>query len=369
MKILLGAVVSLEPYSPGMAWNWLQYAIGLRRLGHEVHFIEELPEAHASRARFRSTLGRFDLYDSACQIANGSGSTFGLSRRELIAAAKDADLLLNMSGHVRADWVLEHVRRRVYVDQDPVYTQLWAATYGADLNLAAHDVFFSVGLNIGTERSPIPTNGLDWRPTLPPVVPDLWPARNGDPRRFRTIASWSGSGELRHRGQIYRSKYPEFLRFAELPGRAGQAMELALKPSSYCNDDPGIRKLRANGWTIVDAGTVAELERYQTYIARSRAEIGIAKNAYVAGASGWFSDRSAHFLATGKPVLAQSTGLERCLQTGEGFLTFATLEEAVEGVERINRDYRRHCLAARKFAEDHLDYRVVLPALLEASTG
>src|SRR6266540_4577699 len=209
MRILLGAVVSLHPYSPGMAWNWLQYAVGLRRLGHEVHWVEELAPAHcttadwrpapsersATRERFRSTLARFGLLDSACQVYDGGEETYGLSREQLTAAAKDADLLLNLSGHVRAGWVLEHVRRRVYVDQDPVYTQLWAAEYGADLNFAAHDVFFSVGLNVGTPHSPVPTCGIDWRPTLPPVVPDLWPVANGAaPAAFATIASWSGGG-------------------------------------------------------------------------------------------------------------------------------------------------------------------------------
>jgi hypothetical protein len=381
MRILLGAVVSLHPYSPGMAWHRLQYAVGLRRLGHEVHWVEELGAAHcttadgrpapyersANRERFRSTLGRFGLLAAGCQIYDGGEETCGLTREQLTAAAKDADLLLNMSGHVRADWVLEHVRRRAYVDQDPVYTQLWAAEYGADLNFAAHDVFFSVGLNVGTPHSPVPTCDVDWRSTLPPVVPDLWPVANGAaPAAFATIASWSGAGELSYRGRTYGSKYREFRRLAELPSLSGQQMQVALKPDSYRDDDEGILALRAGGWTVVDGGAIGDLDSYQAYIRSSRAEIGVAKNAYVEGSSGWFSDRSSHFLASGRPVLAQSTGFERCLPTGVGLMTFRTLDEARDGVERINRDYRRHCIAARAFAEEHLDYRTVLTTLLDA---
>jgi hypothetical protein len=369
MKILLGAVISLRPYSAGTAWNWLQHAVGLRRLGHEVHCIEEVPASDAGSfdgERFRSTLRRFGLLDLAWRISATGEPMDGRSRRDLIALARDADLLVNMSGHVRADVVLEHVHRKAYVDQDPVYTQLWAAEYGADLNFSAHDVFVSVGLNVGTRHSPVPTCAVDWRHTLPPIVPELWPRNGSSGTRFTTIASWTGAGELEYRGQLYGSKYREFRRFAELPTRAGQEMEVALKAETYRDDDPGIVAMRANGWTVADAGCVGDLDAYQAYIARSRAEIGIAKHAYVAGTSGWFSDRSAHFLASGKPVLAQSTGFERLLPTGEGIVTFRTMEEAQEGVARINGDYARHRRAARAFADEHLDYRRVLPALLEA---
>jgi hypothetical protein len=130
-------------------------------------------------------------------------------------------------------------------------------------------------------------------------------------------------------------------------------------------DEADIRLLKDNGWVLTEASLIADLSSYQRYIARSRAEIGIAKNAYVKGCSGWFSDRAAHYLASGKPVLAQSTGFERCVPTGRGLLTFRNMEEAVAGVEEINRDYEAHCRAAREFAEEYLDYRKVLPEMLE----
>lgn len=379
MRILLGAMISLPPYSPGNAWNRLHYALGFRELGHEVYFLEEVGpgacldrqgrqcafEHSVNRELFRSTMDRFGLMERACLIYNGGEATFGLSLGAAAAAAKEADLLLNISGHVRADPVLANVRRRVYLDQDPVYTQLWHAEYGKAFNFANHDVYFSVGLNIGTAHTAIPDCGIPWRHTLPPVVLDHWPVRS-DPScgRFTTVASLGRYSDLCYRGEWYRSKQDELRRFAELPRRAGQEFEIALK--GYDEDDANLRLLRDNGWRLLDASRIADLSGYQEYIARSQAEIGLTKNAYVKGCSGWFSDRSAAYLASGKPVLAQSTGLERCLPTGRGFLTFRDMEEAVAGVERIDRDYGAHCRAAREFAEEYFDYRKVLPRMLEA---
>jgi len=379
MRIILGAVISIPPYSAGMAWNWMQFAEGLRRLGHDVYYVEEVApgwcrdaaggpcefERSLNRDLFQTTMERFGLMEHACQLYAGGEATFGLSLESLIAVSKDADLLVNMSGHITSDVVLGNARRRVYVDQDPVFTQLWHAEYGKDLNFKAHDVFFSVGLNIGTPYSPIPDCGLDWHHVLPPVVLDYWtPGREPPGGSFTSVASWSGYGDLQYRGEWYRTKYEEFKRFAGLPGKVAQPLELALK--SYREGDAGIGLLRENGWLLSDASRIGDLAGYQRYIARSRAEIGIAKNAYVKACSGWFSDRSAHYLASGRPVLAQSTGFERSVPPGRGLLAFGSMEEAIEGIEAINRDYDAHCLAARHVAEEWLDYRKVLPGMLDA---
>lgn len=384
MKIIVGAVISLPPFSPGMAWNWMHHVLGLRDLGHEVWYVEELepewwtdaagrpcrPEASVNRALFERTIRRFGLAGRAVQLST-TGEAVGLPAEALAELAGDADLLINMSGHVRSELILGRVKRRVYVDQDPVYTQLWHAEYGHTSHLEAHDAFFSVGLNVGTEHSHVPDCGITWHHVLPPVVLDHWAVSRGEPLgAFTTIASWSGYRDLSYRGEWYRSKHPEFTRLADLPRLTGRPFEVALK--AYREDDPDIGRLRKGGWRLAGAGRIAGLDAYQRYIARSRAEIGVAKGAYVTGRSGWFSDRSAHYLASGRPVLAQSTGFERCLPTGRGLLTFATLEEAASAVAEIDRDYESHCAAARKLAEDHLDHRKVLPPMLErcvAETG
>jgi len=371
----------VSPYAPGIACDWPQIAVGFQRLGHEVYYVEEVEpnwcvdsegrqcpfERSINRELFQATMEWFGLWDRACQIYNRGEATSGLPLRSLAALAKGADLLVNISGHVKTDIILSNVQRRVYVDQDPVYTQLWCAEYGKELNFKAHDVFFTVGLNIGTRCSPIPDCGVQWHPILPPVVPEFWPFRI-DPacNRFTTVASWGGFGDVSYRGEWYRSKYEEFERFAGLPGKVNQGLEVALR--RYRDDDIRVQRLKDNGWLLFEASQITDLSSYQRYIARSRAEIGIAKNAYVKGHSGWFSDRAAHYLVSGKPVLAQATGFERHLPTGQGLLAFSTMEEAVAGIESINRDYETHCRAARRLAEEYLDSRKILTQMLEIAT-
>jgi len=381
MRIIIGSVISIFPYSAGMAWNWMQHAIGFQRLGHDVYYVEQVEprwcvdsnrnpcsfEDSVNRRLFQRTMQQFGFMDRACQVWRGGEATFGMSLDELAAVCRQTDLLLNISGHIKMPLVLESVKRRVYMDQDPVYTQLWRAEYGKELNFKAHDAFLTVGLNIGTPDSPIPDGGVDWSHALPPVVLDCWPAAAApSDGRFTTIGSWKGHPDVCYRGESYGSKGVEFKRFTPLPAKVDQQFEAALR--RHHRDDESVRLLRDNGWVVTDSGRITDLMDYQDYIAGSRAEIGIAKNAYVKARSGWFSDRTCHYLASGRPALVQATGFEQRLPTGRGLLSFSTMEEAVEGVERINSDYPGHCRAAREIAEEYLDYRKVLPKMLEDCT-
>jgi hypothetical protein len=380
MRIIVGAVISRSPLIAGSVWNRIHRLIGLQRLGHEVFFVEEVTpnrcvdangkgtdfEHCVNRSVFCATMERFGVLDRACQIYNQGEATVGLSRASLVAMCKEADLLFNMSGHVASDIVLDHVKRRVYVDEDPVYTQLWHAEYGVDLNFDCHDAFLSVGLNIGTPACCIPDCGVKWGHFLPPVILDWWPASFDASRKtFSTIAAWNQFGDLAYRGEWYRSKAHELKRFAELPRQAKQAMEIVLQRPN--NEETEINRLRQNGWIVSEPSHIGGLTGYQQFIQGSRAEIGIAKHAYVNARSGWFSDRSAHYLASGRPVLAQSTGVEGVVPCDRGFVTFDGDEEAVAGVEAINGDYEAHCRAAREFAAEYLDYRKVLPKMIESS--
>jgi hypothetical protein len=384
MKIVLGAVISLPPISAGCAWNRLQYLLGLRRLGHDVVFVEEVKPKWAvdaagrqcayqdsqNRRGFMDIMEQFELTEHCCQVYNAGEATTGLSRDAMHAFAASADLLIDISGHVTTESILDAPHRRAYLDQDPVFTQLWRAEYGKDLNLDHYDVFFTVGLNIGTPFSAIPDCGIDWHHTLPPVVPDLWKNRQDealDPHApFTTVASLYGYSDLCFRGEWYRTKNEEFRRFAELPVRSGQAFEVLVK--EFREDDDNVRLLRANGWRVRKSAEM-DLPAYRDYIAASRGEIGITKGAYVKGRSGWFSDRTASYLASGRPALAQSTGFEHCLPTGLGLLCFEDNDQAAAAVESINTRYPSHCRAAREFADQYLDYRKVLPAMLELATA
>ncbi len=381
MTILVGSVISRYPCVPGSALNRLNFIAGLQRLGREVYFVEEIGAdacvdargepcpygASANRDLFLELMAQFGLSERSCQVFASGEQTAGLTLKELLNRTKDA-LLINMSGHVTLESVLSNAARRVYVDQDPVYTQLWRSKYEVNLNFDAHEVFFSVGLNIGTEHSPIPDAGVTWQPLLPVIVPELWSDADTDKTpsetgRFTTIASWSGYGDLEYNGEWYGAKHEMFTAFAELPKLSGQPFEVALK--SYRDEDEGIRVLRRGGWCISSAKGLTSLDRYRHFITHSKAEIGIAKTAYVKGNSGWFSDRAAHYLASGRPILAQSTGFERVLPTGEGVVTFETLEDAAVGADLISAEYSEHAKAARAFAGEYLDYRKVLPEMLE----
>jgi hypothetical protein len=378
LRVVLGTIVSLVPFSAGTAWSWMQWAVGLRRLGHDVIYLEQLdpawcvdergdacsPGTSVNRNFFVATMRRFGFQGSSWQIDH-RGEPIAGPREELDRRLAGTDLLVNISGHIRADSVLEQASRRVYVDTDPVYTQLWCGAYGKELGLDRHDVFATVGLNIGTPATDIPSCGLDWRHVLPPVVPDLWAGPDAPPvGRFTTIASWEVFGHLVHNGRWYRGKRASFERVADLPRRvAGQEFELALR---WQHPDDELLA-RRQGWHVVEAGrVVGDLDAYQGYVSASHGEIGIAKEAYVTANSGWFSDRSAHYLAASRPVVAQATGAEAHLPTGTGLMVFDTCESAADVVEEVNAAYGAHCRAARELAAEYFDYRQVLPAFLEA---
>ena len=382
LRIIVGAALCPVPFSPGMAWDRMDLVSGLRALGHDVLFVEEIedtwltdelgrpsPYEHsANRRRFLEIAAEFGLGGRACQLLRGSMTTAGIALDELVQFGRSADLLINVSGHVQTAAVLEGPRVRAYVDQDPVYTQLWSVTYNKDLGFANHDVFFTVGLNIGTDRSPIPSAGIAWHHLLPGVMLDHWPTTDTPAgASLTTVASWTGYGDVEHQGIWYRSKYAEFERFARLPRRVRPSLEVLLKP--FGGEDDGIRLLRDNGWHVVLNGGEGDMDTYRRYIAGSIGEIGIAKHAYVEGRSGWFSDRSARYLASGRPVVAQATGFEDVLPVGAGLLAFRDEDEAVAAIAEIDRNHRRHAIAAREFAAAYLDHRSVLPRLLEVALG
>ncbi|MCI0417375.1 hypothetical protein L0222_31810 [bacterium] len=380
MKILIAAMITPFPYpSPGMLLHRMQYVQGLRRLGHEVYLVEEvepdwcvdmngLPcdfEHTVRRQLFADVVRQYELQDHSCQIYNHGEDTFGLSLSSVKDLAGQTDLLLNWSGHLKTEWILDRVKRRVYIDQDPVFTQLWVAEYGKDLNFKNHDAFLSVGLNIGTGRTNIPDCGVKWNPLLPPVVLEDWRFEiDPSPNAFTTIASWSGYGDVSFDGEWFSSKWQEFKRFAELPVLSKQPFEVVLK--DFSPEDEGIQLLKSSGWILKNGGEIKDVSGYLSYIRRSRAEIGIAQNAYVKANSGWFSDRWSHYLASGKPVLAQSTGFEDSLSADAGMLSFRNMEEAIQGIDSINSNYAGHCEAARDFAETYLDYKKTLPAMLQS---
>ena len=278
---------------------------------------------------------------------------------EPLSASGD-DLVLSVMGCLPA--CNGHTGMRVFLDIDPGYPQMWRELGLADM-FAGHDTLATVGGNIGRAGCRIPTCGLGWVTTAPPVSLTDWPAVPGG-RTFTTVAKWRNPyGTVTFDGRTYGSRVHEFRKFMELPRLVGAEFELALDIDGTEVSD--LEALERNGWRLVDPVTVAGTpERYRDYIQGSGAEFCVAQNMYVATRSGWLSDRSVCYLASGKPVLAQDTGFSADYPVGEGLIAFSTLEEAAAGVAEISEHYEGHSHAARALAEEYFDAATVVGRLL-----
>jgi hypothetical protein len=367
MRLILGGMVAGVPGHGGATWAALQYALGLRALGHDVLVLDEVrgPGDPAARAACLSHVATaFDLDGRAALLAGGGQAT-GLSYEDVLAFAAEADLLVNLAGTVRDPRVLERVARRLLVDLDPAFTQLWHAQ-GVDVGVDAHDRFASVGLRLHAEECAVPDGGVRWAPTLPPVALDRWPVVQEPPSEGVTaIANWRSYGTIEHDGMRYGQKAHSVRALIELPRLTAEPPRFALLI------DPGesadIAALHAHGWVLIDAAReTATPEAYARFVRASAAELGIAKEGYAVSRCGWFSDRSACYLASGRPVVAQRTGWERVLPEGEGLLGFDDAAEAADALAAVAAEPARHAAAARALAEERLDARRVLPELLEA---
>ena len=371
-RVILGTRdTSRWPEFAGSTWVRLQYMLGLAALGVECIWVDRLsavdPLEHPHPLdylveRFARTARQFGFEDRYCIVYNRGEKHFGLSGQALHGLIESADLLLNISGHLPTDSPLMRVPRRAYVDVDPGFTQIWAAQY--DMGVARHNFFFTVGQNVGTPRFAIPLGGADWKPILPPVALDHWPARiDSHCKRIGTIGDWRGNQHAIHDAEYYGGKRREYIRLLHLPKRAGQVIELALCIGSEDWEDIGL--LQEIGWKILDPYLYAgDPESYRHFIQHSRAEFSVAKSGYVKSNSGWISDRTACFLASGKPALVQSTGYEWRFPEQKGLVMFRTQEEAIASLAAINDDYLGHCHAARRLAERHFDSKAVLGSML-----
>jgi len=368
VAIVSGAVAN-KLGNAGAAWTRLSWALGLRRLGFDVLFVEELAASGAWRNEadwFRTVMQAGGLWGSALLMERGSGETVGLSYAEARNRADGAGLLVNISGHLRDRELLRAARRRVYVDLDPGYTQTWhAAGWDVD-HIAAHDGHVTVGERIGEPSCRVPADGVRWRAIRQPVCLEDWPVAAGDPSRLTTVASSRGSlGTIEVAGRHRGGKVHEFRRFAELATRVPQSCEVALE--THPADTRDRLQLVDNGWRVLrPAEVVGSPHAFRHYIQGSGGEFSVAQGVYVATRCGWFSDRTVRYLASGKPALVQDTGFSERYPVGEGLLAFSTLEEAVNGAAQLAADYERHARAARALAEEYFASDRVLGELLEA---
>jgi hypothetical protein len=384
--ILVSGALANKPWNGGEAWVRLSWALGLRRLGNRVYLVEQIApgtcvdregnatsfEASENLAFFRHVVRAFDLAECASLIC-GDGEAFeGLPREALLSAADDADLLVNISGHL--DWppLFDRVRCKAYIDIDPGFTQFWHQQGTAGARLDGHDFYFTIAENIGRDDCTIPTCGINWLPIRQPVVLEDWPVCPADsfgttaPIRFTTVASWRGSfGTVTAGGRTFGLKVHEFRKVLPLPGRVPSCtFEIAL--AIHADDQRDLDSLRASGWRIENPRSVAaDPDAFRRYVQESAAEFSVAQGIYVETRSGWVSDRTVRYLASGRPVLVQDTGLTSNYPCGSGLVTFSDLDGAAEAAERIGRDYVAHARAARALAERYFESGRVLTGLLK----
>ncbi|MBV8986453.1 MAG: hypothetical protein JO248_18640 [Acidimicrobiia bacterium] len=375
MKIVVAGFIVRYPLG-GNAWHQLQYVLGLERLGHDVAFVEhaawdescfdpvdDVMTSDPTRglAFLRDVWERHGVRASWCYV-DERGGEHNMTRQELEVKCGEADLLINI-GNV--NWLpeFELCRRRALVDIDPVFTQIGAV--GMIDPHEHHDILFTFGENMAGAGAAVPFDAAHWLPTRQPIVLDCWPARPGDPSAAMTsVINWTAYGDHVFEGQTFGQKDRQFEPFFDLPRTVDRPMELALGAPLDVQD-----RLRCGGWAVVDPMAVSRnTATFQGYLAASSAEFCVAKHGYVISRSGWFSDRSACYLAAGRPVILEDTGFSAVLPCGDGLLPFSSPGDARAAIKAVDSNYDHHCRAAREVAEEYFDSDVILTALLERAT-
>lgn len=372
MNIIVAGIMGRYPYG-GVAWCSVMYLLGLRQLGHRVWYLEDTGECNydpaantlATDPRYglqfiRDSLAPFGLADHWYYV-DYLGGCHGLERVKWLEVCGAADLFLDLSGGCWF-WRDEYasIPHSAFIDSDPAFTQL-AIAKGTDWYVDFFRRFgtlFTFGRNIGTAASQVPTSGFDWQHTWQPVCMEEWHPTGSEPRDcFTTVMTW----KIESFQDIGGNKDAEFLKVLNIPSLTGVPIELAVNGPQEL--------LRRHGWKCHDAFDVSKtLGQYRDYVQSSRGEFSVAKQTYVRTNSGWFSDRTECYLASGRPAVVQDTGFSAHLPVGVGLISFRTVDEAVAGLESVTADYSRHANAARELAVAHFSPESVLVPLLEKAT-
>lgn len=372
MKIILAGTIGHSGLG-GQAWACLQYLLGFRALGHDVYYLEDCGDAtwNWEEGDWDYGLDYPAAYVQDCLRPFGFGdrwiyrveaSTRGMSLESFLNVCSSADLLVFRAAPV---WVwrpeYDRPRRRAFIDVDPGFTQIAIANGDKGLaeGTARCETRFTIGQRLGADDCPIPTAGGPWLKTLPPVFLPEWPFVPSPGICFSSVVRWQGFREAKYGGASYGQRDQEFQKFLELPRRTSQKFRLALM-----GIDP--ENLTRFGWEVSPGEIISKTPAlYRQFIQQSRGEFSVPKHGYVSAHSGWFSDRSVCYLASGRPVLIEDTGLCDWLPIGEGVVVFKDMESARVGTEDINSDHTRHSRAARRLAEQVFSTQHILPVFLE----
>jgi hypothetical protein len=368
----------------GVVWQHVHYIVGLQRLGHEVYYIEdsarlpydpvayEVNESYRYAAKILDQLARefgFEGRWAYCARYLKTPECAGLPLSKVRELYLEADAILNVCGAQEMNEDLLKSDRMIYVESDPGVEQMKIDNDGGRVPeyLKQHHALFTFGELVGTPDFAVPTHGVRWLPTRQPVVTDFW-RTDGAPRpgaRFTSVANWNTSGrkDVVWRGSNYLwSKSLEFLKFVEAPARSGEPFELATE----IKDEHALKRFQSNQWELTDPNPISiHMHQYCDYLRGSKGEFTVAKDQYVRLNTGWFSDRTACYLACGRPAITQETLFTKMYGGEKGLLAFKTLEDIAEAVRSINLDYAAHCKAAYEIAAEVFEATKVLDSLLK----
>lgn len=387
LRIVVGGFLGLLP-AGGITWDYVQYPAGFAALGHDVWYVEDTrlwpvyqdddpagASCHANVAHLAAVMPAFGLDGRWAYRDEASGECFGLPLARLREICRTADLFVNVSCStaMRDDYAA--IPARLLVDTDPMFTQVQAETAasftagggGMRRLLAAHTHHFTFGESVGRPECRMPACGVTWIPTRQPVLLDRWtPEPPPTGAAFTTVMNWAAGKPLAWDGDTWGQKDVEFLRFLDLPARVPE-LRLALVATQTGGAPLPRARIEAAGWTLDPPARVADWTAYARYLSASAGECGVAKETYVKARTGWFSCRSACYLAAGRPVVTQDTGWSRHLPTGEGLFAFDTMDEAADALRQVAADPVHHARAARAIAAEHFDSHRVLGRLLAAA--
>ena len=398
LRIIVTGLIAQHPTLGGVTWDYLQYMLGLHRLGHDVFYFEDSGEwpynldggstgndwvardPSANINHLASIMSRFGMEGRWAYHFPIADQWFGLTDSKRKEVLQTADLLINVSGTLMDLSEYRLIPRRAYIDSDPVFTQLKLALGNLEFRarVDAHNVHFTFGETLAIDH--VPPTGHDWKPTRSPIVLDVWDAPPPVRNVLTTVMNWTSYKPLQYKGKVYGQKDIEFKKFLQLPNltRTVARFEIAMPDLHHLDweteqalSDPAppplspTARLAQHGWSVVKpADHCGTLDAYRDYVQSSAAEWSVAKNGYVQGQSGWFSCRSSCYLAAGRPVVVQDTGFSKVIPTGNGILTFTTPDEAVHAVREVSGNLARHSAAARACAAEYFDARIILPQLI-----
>jgi hypothetical protein len=381
LRIVVGGFLGLLP-SGGITWDYIQYPLGFASLGHDVFYIEDTrlwPVYQADNGSCRANVEHLDRVMTAFGLGarwayrdEVTGKCFGMTAAQVDEVCRSADVFVNVSCSTVLREEYRSIPVRVLIDTDPMFTQIQQETQagftagetGITSLIAGHSHHFTFGENFGAADCLMPVSGVAWKPTRQPVCLDEWTV-SSPPKEapYTTVMNWSAGKPLSYGGQTWGQKDIEFRRIFDLPRRATQRLAVAVGQTMGTRFPAD--EARASGWQVIDPEVSArDWVAYKRFIEQSAGELSVAKETYVKARTGWFSCRSACYLASARPVVTQDTGWSRHIPSGAGLFAFTSEDEAVEALNEIDSDPERHAAAARGIAEDFFDSRRVLTRLL-----